>query len=442
MHLLDMHPADNRQEAEEIFTAMFKGERESCPLPLITKSGMFIPVETRIWFGQWNGEECIFGISKDLTSEQDAQQRFERLFRNNPALMAISTLPERRFLDINDAFLKSLGYDREDIVGKTAEDIALFVHQEQLAAAANKLRADGRIVGFELQVRHKDGAILDGLFSGEVISNQGRQYFLTVMIDITERKRAEKALRQAHDTLEERVEQRTGELQLSRQQLRELYSRMQTTQEKDRKQISREIHDELGTVLTVLKYDLAWVERKLTNPSSVVVEKINTMSATVDSIIETIQKICAQLRPSLLDDMGLAAAIEWQSSQFAKMAGFICKTNLDENIDLDQDYSTVLFRIFQELLTNILRHAQADTVQIRLKQQNRNIFLEVEDNGIGINKEQILNLGSLGLIGIRERVTIYDGSFVIKGSHGKGTIATVIIPIDKKGSDNDKDTDM
>ena len=202
LHMLELHPADKRQEAEDIFTAMFQGTRESCPLPLARKDGGLVPVETRVWFGRWNGQDCVFGIAKNLTAEQEAQQRFERLFRHNPTLMALSSLPGRQFSDVNDAFLKTLGYSRGDIIGKTAEDFALFVHPEQQAALADKLRADGRLANCELQVRRQDGAILDGLFSGEVISSQGRQHFLTVMVDITERKQAEAALR---DSLAEKT---------------------------------------------------------------------------------------------------------------------------------------------------------------------------------------------------------------------------------------------
>jgi len=203
MHVLDLNPADKRREAEEIFAAMFKGERESCPLPVAAKSGALIPVDTRVWFGRWNGGDCIFGVCKDLSAEQEAQQRFERLFRNNPALMALSTLPDRRFSDVNDAFLKTLGYSGGDIVGKTAVELGLFPQPEQQAAVADKLQADGRIADFELKVRRKDGAILDGLFSGEVISSQGRQHFLTVMTDITTQKQAEEVLIEANRQLEE-----------------------------------------------------------------------------------------------------------------------------------------------------------------------------------------------------------------------------------------------
>ncbi len=191
MHLLDLHSRTSAMEAEEIFAAMLRGERKTCPLPLACKDGRLVPVETRAWFGRWNGMECIFGISKNLTGDQEAHQRFERLFRNNPALMALSSLPEQRFSDVNDAFLKTLGYSWADIIGKTVADIGLFLHPEKQVMLADQLRTDGRISGFELQVRRKDGAILDGIFSGEIIRSQGRDFFLTVMDDITERKRSE-----------------------------------------------------------------------------------------------------------------------------------------------------------------------------------------------------------------------------------------------------------
>ena len=202
MHVLDVHPADRRREAEEIFGAMFRGERASCPLPLARKDGELVPVETRVWFGRWNGADCVFGISKNLTVEQEAQQRFERLFRHNPALMALSTLPDRRFFDVNESFLKLLGFARDDVLGRTAEELGLFPNVELQQAVGEKLSREGRVTDFELQVRRKDGAILHGLFSGEVIRSQGRQYFLTVMIDLTARKRAEEDLLQTNRHLE------------------------------------------------------------------------------------------------------------------------------------------------------------------------------------------------------------------------------------------------
>ena len=203
MHVLEVHPPDKRPEAEQIFATMLRGEGVTCPLPMARKQGGLVPVETRVWFGRWNGADCIFGISKDLSTEQEAQQRFERLFRRNPTLMALSVLPERRFFDVNDAFLQALGYTRAALIGQTSRELGLFVHPEEQEAVAHSLQADGRIADFELQVRRQDGAILDGLFSGELIQSQGQQYFLTVMVDITARKRAERELLETNRSLEQ-----------------------------------------------------------------------------------------------------------------------------------------------------------------------------------------------------------------------------------------------
>ncbi len=201
MHVLDLHPPDKRSEAEEIFGAMFRGERESCPLPLAAKEGTLVPVETRVWFGKWDGTDCIFGISKNLSSEQEAQQRFERLFRNNPTPMALTAIPSKQFSDVNDAFLKVLGYSRGEVIGHTAVELALFPDSGKQHVIAERLRSSERISDFELQVRHRDGSIVEGLFSGETISSQGRQFYLTVMTDITDRKQAEDLLRQTAERL-------------------------------------------------------------------------------------------------------------------------------------------------------------------------------------------------------------------------------------------------
>jgi PAS domain S-box-containing protein len=191
MHVLDLNPPEQRAEAQSIFAAALRRERQDCCLPLVTKGGGRIPVETRIWFSRWNGADCVFVLSKDLTAEQEAQQRFEQLFRNNPALMALSSCSDRRFQDVNDTFLAALGYSRAETVSKTGVEIDLFPHPEQMTAALDELHASGHVANIDLQLRRKDGRIIEGLLSGEVIRHQGQQYFLIVMLDITERKRAE-----------------------------------------------------------------------------------------------------------------------------------------------------------------------------------------------------------------------------------------------------------
>jgi PAS domain S-box-containing protein len=192
--ILELHPVDKRAEAVEIFGGMLRGERSSCPLPLERKDGSRVPVETRVWFGQWNGADCIFGISKNLSAEIEAQQRFERLFRSNPALLALSSLPGGRFFDVNASFLKALGYSQAEVIGRTATDLALFPDPDQRSAIEGFQRSRTRVADLEVQVRRQDGATLATLYSGEVITSQRQEFLLTVMIDITERKRVEEEL--------------------------------------------------------------------------------------------------------------------------------------------------------------------------------------------------------------------------------------------------------
>ena len=195
--ILGVHPEHLRHEAEEIFAAMFRGERDTCPLPLRRKDGTLLPVETRVSFGRWSGQACIFGVMKDLTKEQEALQKFDKLFELNPSMMALSLLPERRFVDVNQAFVTSLGYSREQLVGKTAQELGIFANPGAMRRSSEILQREGRVRDFETTIRTADGSLRTGLFSGEVVEVQGRQYFLTVMIDITERKLAEEELRRA-----------------------------------------------------------------------------------------------------------------------------------------------------------------------------------------------------------------------------------------------------
>lgn len=196
MNMLELHPPEVRQEAGEIFAAMFRGERNHGPLPLRGKDGQLLPVETRIWPGKWDGQDCIFGICKDLSAEQDFQQRFEHLFRNNPTIMALSAVADRRFVDVNDTFLEVLGYSRKEVIDKTAAELNLFVDPQRHHEMSTQLIGTEQIKNCEMQIRRKDGTILEGLFWGEVVRSQGQHYLLTVMIDITERKQiAEKLSR-------------------------------------------------------------------------------------------------------------------------------------------------------------------------------------------------------------------------------------------------------
>jgi PAS domain S-box-containing protein len=223
------------------------------------------------------------------------------------------------------------------------------------------------------------------------------------------------------------------ELKSSREQLRNLTSYLQSVREEERRHIAREIHDELGQTLTALKMDISWLINKLPEGEKPLIEKTKSISKLIDTTIQTSQRILTELRPGLLDDLGLAAAIEWQAEEFQKRIGIKCKATLDpEEFIVDQDRSTAIFRIFQETLTNVARHANATRVRVNLGEKAGKLMLKVKDNGKGITEKQISDPKSFGLIGIQERVHLFGGEFKISGIRDKGTTVTVVIPLGRE----------
>ena len=244
-------------------------------------------------------------------------------------------------------------------------------------------------------------------------------------------------LSQANEQLHQEISERTraeAELKRSREQLRDLASHLQFIREEERTQIAREIHDELGQALTALKMDVHWLNHKLPKDQDLLTGKIKSMSRLIDTTVQSVRRISSELRPKLLDDLGLSAAIEWQANEFMDRAGIKCEISSEpEDIILDQARSTAFFRIFQETLTNIARHAQATRVEVFLQEFSEAVELVVRDNGQGIMESQIANAKSLGIIGMRERVYSLGGDLKITGVPNQGTTVAVRIPLGAAG---------
>ena len=275
-------------------------------------------------------------------------------------------------------------------------------------------RLKGKSVPQQYEVRRitKHGKTIWCEMMATLIQYKGKPAIMGNVIDITERKLAEVAIKQ------------------SEEQLRNLTTYLQKIGEVERTNIAREIHDELGLGLTVLKIDLSWLRKRLPENEIPLHEKAETMTQLIDKTIQTVKKISTELRPGLLDDLGLAAAIEWQAEEFQKRTGIQCKITIDpKDVTFDRDRNTAIYRIFQETLTNVARHAQATEVNVSLRQRDGQLELNVRDNGRGITEKELANPKSFGLIGIRERVKIFSGINIIKGVPGKGTTVTVRMPI-------------
>ncbi|HEY3755931.1 MAG TPA: response regulator [Opitutaceae bacterium] len=237
-----------------------------------------------------------------------------------------------------------------------------------------------------------------------------------------------RALREA----QERRERHRAEdkLRRSHEQLRALTGYLQYVREEERSRIAREVHDELGQNLTGLKLDLSFLAGRLKGTGRTLLPKIKEMSAQVDATIQNVRRIATELRPAVLDSLGLIAAIEWQANEFQSRTGIRCEVKIDlKEAIWDQNFSTVCFRIFQETLTNIIRHAQATRVDVRLAESEGQLVLTVRDNGRGISEKEIINTRSIGLIGMKERAAQVGGEVFFFGLPGRGTTVTMRVPL-------------
>lgn len=360
---------------------------------------------------------CVTAI-RDITRRkmaekvlQESESKYKTLTENS--LTGIFIHQNGKLIFVNDKFAEMHGYKPEELLRKSH---LLLVHPDQKknmkGMASKRLKGKSVPQQYEVQRITKDGKTIWCEMMATLIEYKGKPAIMGNLIDITERKLAEVAIKQ------------------SEEQLRNLTTYLQKIGEVERTNIAREIHDELGLGLTVLKIDLSWLRKRLPENEIPLHEKAETMTQLIDKTIQTVKKISTELRPGLLDDLGLAAAIEWQAEEFQKRTGIQCKITIDpKDVTFDRDRNTAIYRIFQETLTNVARHAQATEVDVSLRQRDVQLELIVRDNGRGITEKELANPRSFGLIGIRERVKIFSGINIIKGVPGKGTTVTVRMPI-------------
>ncbi len=340
-------------------------------------------------------------------------ERFMRIVTDNIPGMVGYWDHELRCRFANSAYLEWFGRTQEQMGGIQIRELLgdeLFSKNEQYIRGALR----GERQKFERTLVKCDGSISHTI-AQYIPDREGDRVrgFFVLVADVTELKRAEQLLSDLN------------------QRLSEMNEHLLAAQEQERISIARDIHDDLGQTLTVLKLDLESIERRIPADCADLNETAFSMRRNLDQVSAKIQQIAANLRPPLLDNLGLTAAIEWQVNELRKRSGMEFFLMLNEEADnLDQKTSTVVMRIVQEALTNIVRHARATEVTISLCKREKNLFLEISDNGCGITADQLSSPKSYGVMGMSERAKSCRGELTITGDEGRGTKLCLTIPIE------------
>jgi len=369
---------------------------------------------------------------------QKNEERYRSIYHNTPAMLH-SVDTQGRLISVSDNWAEVLGYKRDEVIG---QKLTNFFTEDSRHYAEKVVFPEFFKTGFckdiPYQFVKKNGDTIDILISaiadrddkGNVIRS------LAVSIDVTERNRVEKALKFAKEELsryskdlELQVEERTKEITSILDQLRKLSGSVMTNQEKERSAIARELHDELGQVLTALRMDSVWLRNRLKETDAKASQRALTMCDLIDQTIEEVRGMAIRLRPGVLDDLGLVDALEWYTSDFEKRAEITCLFEHYNVPDINDTVATAAYRITQEALTNVARHANASRAKVTLAVKDSMLTLETVDDGKGFNTHNLKETEALGLAGMRERAGLVGGELEVHSRIEKGTVVNLKVPI-------------
>jgi PAS domain S-box-containing protein len=412
-------PEDRLQTAKNAIMMLKEQRFSPYEFRIVTKDGRIKWIMETVVSITYKGKRAILGNSMDVTERREADHRLEELEALESSILdaipqAVLGLHERRINFANNAVKAVFGWHREEFVGR---NIRMIYRSEE---DADKIGGDfysilkhQRTYETEFPCRRKDGREILCRMKASRIGEKLREKRIVVTYeDITAEKKVQE------------------ELERSREELRNLSTHLQSVREEERARVARKIHDELGQALTALQMDLSWLDSRLPANSKAIREKTQSMSGLVDATIESMHNITTQLRPSLLDDLGLPAAIEWQAADFQKRSGIRCHAQIKcANTAISKELATAVFRIFQETLTNIARHSKATLCKVNLTESEKELCLDVTDNGVGITPWQVDEPGSFGMIGMRERAHLWGGTVHVRNVKPSGTMVRVLIPL-------------
>ena len=368
-----------------------------------------------------NPDGSIFGFQavwRDITRQKaaeqalrESEQKYRAIFDQPVAPISVLA-PDGHLIEANDAWFHLFGYEREDMASINAAN--LYPTPELREESLRRLLRNGLLLDDEARVKTKDGRIIDVLRSMVVRHNADGSVlgYQTVWRDITELTRTR------------------NELFASREQLRRLALRIQEAREQERTDIAQELHDHFSQELTALRLDMDALTRSGPPEGDAGLVRIRGILQLVDQMSLELRRVISDMRPGMLDDLGLCAAIDWQAGQFSERTGISCDLVLTANdCIISPELSTTLFRILQELLSNVAQHSGASSASISLARSDDAVRLTVSDNGRGITEAESEGPLSLGILGIRERLRAHGGSLVITSSPGTGTSATAVVPL-------------
>jgi len=370
---------------------------------------------------------------------QESEERYRSIYHNTPAMLH-SVDTDVRLISVSDNWLEVMGYERDEVIG---EKLTRFFTQESQRLAEETVFPQFFATGFckdiPYQFIKKNSDTIDVLLSaiGDRDSQGSVIRSLAVSIDVTERNRAEKALQLAKEELsryskdlEEQVEKRTKEITNILNQLRRLSGSIMANQEKERSAIARELHDELGQVLTALRMDSVWLSNRLKATDAKAAERTLTMCDLIDKTIEDVRNMAIRLRPGVLDDLGLVDALEWYTTDFERRTGITCVFEHLNVPSINDTVATAAYRITQEALTNVARHACASHAEVVLQSEEGLLTLVAVDNGRGFDTSRLSETEALGVAGMRERAGLVGGVLEVQSQPGKGTRVNFIVPVD------------
>lgn len=366
--------------------------------------------------------KLIFHFVEDVTSKRQLEMEikekanhYKTVFNNTNDAIFICYLNYGKtlsnFFDVNLEAIKRLEFTKNEYLEMSPSTLFFEKNEPKEIEFVDKLLKD-RMCIFTTNLHSKNKKTRISEINSYLFDYESRQAIIFIARDLSERKRYE------------------SELLKSGENLRNLAIHLQSIREEERKNISREIHDELGQVLTVLKIQTSLLEKKISPDHPELKDKFSSIANIIDSSVESVQKICEKLRPGILDDLGLLAAMEWQVDEFSKRTKINCILDLpDEDIVLESEKKIAVFRIFQEALTNAARHSNASKIKLSMKLNYDKLILTIKDNGKGITQNQVNNPRSLGILGMKERALILGGNLDIRSTMGSGTLVNLELPI-------------